>query len=292
MKDNIDIKGLGIALITPYKADDTIDFEALGNIINRLIDGNVDYLVVLGTTGESALLTENEKKQLVGFVREKTAGRIPLVYGYGGINTEELIRRLPELDLEGFSAILSVAPFYVKPSQEGLYQHYKALAQASPLPLILYNVPGRTGCTIEADTTLRLAHDCANIIGIKEASGSLTRVEKIIRNKPDHFQVVSGDDGLVYPLMTLGAEGVISVVGNAYPHEFGQLVHACLQGNYAEAKRLHYKFQGIMKMLFRDGNPAGIKSLMSQMGLCENILRLPLVPVSQKTAELIRCEML
>ena len=277
-------------MITPFKEDNSIDFESLGKIVVRLIEGNTDYIVVLGTTGESALMKPEEREAVIEFVKEKNAGRVPLVLGYGGYNTEDLIENLPKLNLDGISAILSVTPYYVKPNQEGLYQHYKTLAHHSPVPVVLYNVPGRTGCNMTAATTLRLAQDCPNIIAVKEASGKLDQIEEIIREKPENFQVLSGDDGIAYPLMTLGASGVISVIGNAYPRELSLMIHDCLKGNIAEAKRLHYKYSGMIRLLFEDGNPAGIVNLMSQLGLCEDRLRLPLVKVRKETAEKIRLE--
>lgn len=288
--EKFDFNGLGVAMITPFKEDNSIDFESLDKIIDHLLIGGVDYIVVLGTTGESATLTMEERKKVKEFVRKKTAGNVPLVLGYGGINTSELVRGLRTLDLDGFSAILSVAPFYVKPNQEGLYRHYREIAENSPLPVILYNVPGRTGCNLEAETTLRLANDCPNIIAIKEASGRIEQIEEILAKKPTGFKVISGDDSLACPLIFSGASGVISVFGNAYPKEFGDMVHDALEGRNKEAEEKHLRFLPIIKTLFEDGNPGGIKNLMALKGLCEEHLRLPLVAVGQSTATKIKKE--
>ncbi|MDE6786198.1 MAG: 4-hydroxy-tetrahydrodipicolinate synthase, partial [Muribaculaceae bacterium] len=249
-----------------------------------VMDNGADFLVVLGTTGETPALSIHERKAIKNFVKEKTEGKIPLVLGLGGNNTAEIVRELIEEDLSGYSAILSVVPPYNKPSQEGIFCHFKAIAEASPIPLILYNVPGRTGVNMTADTTLRLAREIPGIIGIKEASGDIHQIQRLLREKPEDFTVLSGDDGMTYPLMTLGAQGVISVLGNAYPKEFSEMVHLCLEGNYIEAVDYHYKFREIIRLLFTDGNPAGVKCVMHDMGLIENELRLPLVPVSENTA--------
>lgn len=288
--DSLDFSGLGVALITPYKADNTIDFESLEKIIEHIIGGGADYIVVLGTTGEASLLTAGERKAVKDYVRTKTAGRVPLVLGYGGNNTRELVEGLAEEDLNGFHAILSVAPFYVKPTQEGLYRHYQELASHSPLPVILYNVPGRTSCNLSAETTLRLAHDCPNIVAVKEASGNMSQIEEILNRKPDGFHVLSGDDGIALPLMALGASGVISVIGNAYPNDFSKMIHWCIDGNFEEARKIHHKYLDIIRLLFIDGNPAGIKSLMSHLGYGTSRVRLPLVEVSETTSERIHKE--
>lgn len=281
--NSFNLKGLGVALITPFKADKSIDFKALGRVIDRLIDGKVDYIVVLGTTGETPALFPEEKAQVCEFIRNRTAGKVPLVLGMGSNNTMALAKELEEAKLEGFSAILSVVPFYNKPSQEGIYQHYKTIAEKSPLPVILYNVPGRTGVNMTAETTLRIAKDCPNVIGIKEASGNLSQIEEIIKHKPEGFTVISGDDAITYALMTLGAEGVISVIGNAFPAEFGKMVRLCLDGKYKEALPLHLEFAELFNLLFVDGNPAGVKCSLNAMGLIENELRLPLVPTRMST---------
>lgn len=285
MKQSFNLRGLGVALITPFKSDKSIDFEALDILLERLIEAKSDYIVVLGTTGETPALFPEEKKEIREFVINKTSGRIPLVIGIGGNNTMGIIKELKETDLSGFSAVLSVVPFYNKPSQEGIYQHYKAISEASPLPVILYNVPGRTGVNMTAATTLRIAKECHNVIGIKEASGNFSQIQEIIKNKNDDFTVISGDDSITYPLITLGAEGVISVIGNAYPKEFGKMVRLCLDGEYAKALPIHLQFTELFNLLFVDGNPAGVKCTLNAMGLIENELRLPLVPTRVSTNE-------
>lgn len=284
---NFELKGMGVALITPFKEDKSIDFLALGNLIEHLIEGKADYLVVLGTTGETPSLSASEKSEIKKFVKERVAGRIPLVLGMGGNNTMSLVEEIKSADLSGFEAILSVVPFYNKPSQEGLYQHFKHIAEASPLPVMLYNVPGRTGVNMTAQTTLRLAHEFPNIIGIKEASGNFVQIEEIIKNKPSGFQVISGDDGITYPLMTLGAVGVISVIGNAFPRQFGKMVRLCLAHKYDEALPIHFKFTELFNLMFVDGNPAGVKCALNALGMISNELRLPLVPTRVSTNEKI-----
>lgn len=273
------LKGLGVALVTPFKEDYNIDFEALGAIVRRICEGGADFIVVMGTTGETPTLTADEAESVSRFVREATGGSIPLVLGMGGNCTASLCRRLQETDLEGYSAILSVCPFYNKPNQEGMYRHFKSVAEASPLPVILYNVPGRTGVNLLPPTTLRLARECPNIIGVKEASGSVSAVSEIVAGKPEGFEVVSGDDALTLPMMAVGASGVISVVGNAFAAEFSVLVHAAAQGDFARAERVHRRFKSLYRLMFAEGNPAGIKCALSLLGLCRNVLRLPLVPV-------------
>lgn len=280
-----DLKGLGVAMITPFKQDKSIDYNALELIIEHLVNGKVDYIVVLGTTGETPSLFPHEKQEIRRFVIDKVAGRVPLVLGLGGNSTMALVEELKNENLEGFSAILSVVPYYNKPSQEGIFCHYKAVAEASPLPVILYNVPGRTGVNMTAATTLKIAHEIENVIGVKEASGNFCQIEEIIKNKPDKFQVVSGDDSITYPLMTLGAVGVISVIGNAFPAEFGKMVRLCLKGNYKDALPIHFEFTELFNLLFVDGNPAGVKCTLNAMGMIENELRLPLVPTRLSTNE-------
>lgn len=281
---NLNILGMGVALVTPFTANKEIDYPALRRVIDHVVDNGADFLVVLGTTGETPALFSEEKTAIKQFVKEETKGRVPLVIGIGGNNTAEIVKQLKEDDFSGYSAILSVVPPYNKPSQEGIYCHFKAIAEASPLPVILYNVPGRTGVNMNADTTLRLAKEVPGIIGIKEASGNLHQIQRLLREKPKTFTVLSGDDGMTYPLMTLGVEGVISVLGNAHPKDFSEMVHLCLEGNYIEAVDYHFKFREIIRLLFTDGNPAGVKCVMHNMGLIENELRLPLVPVSESTA--------
>ncbi|MDE7437468.1 MAG: 4-hydroxy-tetrahydrodipicolinate synthase, partial [Muribaculaceae bacterium] len=272
-------------MITPFRQDKSIDYDALSNIIEYLIGGKTDYIVALGTTGETPSLSPHEKCELRKFILDKVNGRVPLVIGLGGNNTMALVEELKTEDLTGFSAILSVVPFYNKPSQEGIYQHYKAVAEASPLPVILYNVPGRTGVNMTAQTTLRIAREVENVIGVKEASGNFCQIEEIIKNKPEDFQVVSGDDSITYPLMTLGAVGVISVIGNAFPAEFGKMVRLCLAGRFQEALPIHFEFTELFNLLFVDGNPAGVKCTLNAMGMIENVLRLPLVPTRLSTNE-------
>lgn len=279
---------MGVALVTPFKADKSIDFEAFANLLEYQIRGGVDYLVVLGTTSENPTLEPDERAQVRDFVVKRVAGRIPLVLGCGGNNTAAVIRELHSTDLSAFSAILSVVPFYNKPSQEGIYQHYAAIAKASPLPVILYNVPGRTGVNMTPETTLRLAADFPNIVGIKEASGNMVQVDEIIKHKSDDFMVISGDDAVTFPLITLGAVGVISVIGNAFPREFSRMVRLALAGDYAAARTIHHRFNDLFGLLFVDGNPAGVKCVLHAMGLCENELRLPLVPTRITTLEKIR----
>lgn len=281
------LEGLGVALVTPFNTDKSVDYDSLERLLEFQIASGTDFLVVLGTTGETPSLSEMEKNEIKRFVVEKVAGRIPLVVGIGGNNTSALVNQLRQEDLSGFSAVLSVVPYYNKPSQEGIYQHYMALADASPLPLILYNVPGRTGVNMSAETTLRLARDARNIIGVKEASGNFLQIEEIIKNKPDDFNVISGDDAITYPLMTLGAVGVISVIGNAFPKEFGKMVKLCLKGDYASALPVHFKFTELFNLLFVDGNPAGVKCTLNALGMMENELRLPLVPTRLSTNEKI-----
>ncbi|MDE6380022.1 MAG: 4-hydroxy-tetrahydrodipicolinate synthase [Muribaculaceae bacterium] len=281
---HLNILGMGVALVTPFSANKDIDFDALERVVDHVVDNGADFLVVLGTTGETPALSDEEKKKVKDFILEKTDGRIPLVIGVGGNNTAEVIRQLKEEDFSGYSAILSVVPPYNKPSQEGIFQHFKAIAEASPLPVILYNVPGRTGVNMTADTTLRLARNVPGIIGIKEASGDIHQMQRLLREKPDGFTVLSGDDAMTYPFMALGAQGVISVLGNAYPKEFSEMVHLCLEGNYIEAVDVHFRFRDMIRLLFADGNPAGVKCVMHDMGLIENELRLPLIPVGDATA--------
>lgn len=284
----INLSGMGIALITPFKADKSIDFEALARLIEYQISNNVDFLVVLGTTAETATLTVAERDAVRHFVAERVNGRVPLVIGIGGNNTSAVIEEILSTDLSAFSAILSVVPFYNKPSQEGIYQHYRAIAEKSPLPIILYNVPGRTGVNMTAETTLRLAGEFRNIIGIKEASGNISQMDDIIKRKPRDFMVISGDDGITFPLITLGAVGVISVIGNAFPREFSKMVRLALAGDYEKALLIHHQFTELFALLFVDGNPAGVKCLLHAMGFIENELRLPLVPTRITTYEKIR----
>ncbi|MCI6857314.1 MAG: 4-hydroxy-tetrahydrodipicolinate synthase [Bacteroidales bacterium] len=285
---HMDLRGMGVALITPFNADKSIDFPALAKLLEYIIQNKADYIVVLGTTAETATLTEDEREQVRAFVVERVNSRVPLVLGVGGNNTKAVTDYLRQNDLSAFSAILSVVPYYNKPSQEGIYQHYKAIAEASPLPVILYNVPGRTGVNMTAETTLRLAKNFTNIIGVKEASGNITQMDDIIKNKPADFMVISGDDGITFPLITLGAVGVISVIGNAFPREFSRMVRLALEGDFANALLIHHRFTELFSLLFVDGNPAGVKCLLNAKGMIQNELRLPLVPTKITTYEKIR----
>ena len=280
-------KGLGIALVTPFKSDGQIDYEALVRLLEYQIKNGVDFLCIMGTTAETPCLSAQEKTELKHFFVERVAGRVSLLMGCGGNNTAAIVKELQEGDWKGIDGILSVCPYYNKPSQEGLYQHYKAIAEASPVPVVLYNVPGRTGVNMSAETTLRLARDFENIVAIKEASGNITQMDDIIKNKPDNFDVISGDDGITFPLITLGAVGVISVIGNALPAEFSRMVRLALNGDYNSALAIHHKFTELFKLLFVDGNPAGVKAMLHAMGMIENQLRLPLVPTRLTTMEKI-----
>ncbi len=283
-------KGAGVALITPFNEDKSVDYAALERMIEDQINGGIDYLVVLGTTGETPTLSEDEKKEIVRFVIEKNAGRLKIMLGMGGNNTIGLVKTIQNTNFEGIDAILSVTPYYNKPTQEGLFQHFKAVVEASPIPVVLYNVPGRTGVNMEADTTLRIAHLSEKVIGIKEACGDLGQFAKIANDAPDYFKVISGDDGLTLPSIASGSIGVISVIANAMPEKLSQLTHASLDGNMALASKLHLQMTEMLKLIFREGNPAGVKALMELMGKAKNQLRLPLVPVSSATYGAIEAE--
>lgn len=278
-------RGLGVALITPFNANGTIDHAALAKVVEHQVVGGIDFIVVMGTTGESATLSAKEKQQVLSQVIEVVHNRVPVVLGIGGNNTAAVLEQFQAFDLDGVDAILSVSPYYNKPTQEGIYQHYKAIAQASLRPIILYNVPGRTMSNIAAETTLRLARDFKHIIGIKEASGNLDQVGLILKHRPKDFLVISGDDALTLPILAMGGDGVISVVGNALPEEFARLVHAALKGDMDTARREHLNLIELITLLFVEGNPGGVKEVLKTLGLCENHLRLPLVPVSEGTAK-------
>lgn len=280
-------KGLGIALVTPFKANGDIDYEALTRLVEYQLQNGVDFLCIMGTTAETPCLSADEKRKLKELLVERVAGRVPLLMGCGGNNTAAVVAELKANDWSGIDGVLSVCPYYNKPSQEGLYQHFKAVAEASPIPVVLYNVPGRTGVNMSAETTLRLARDFENIVAIKEASGNITQMDDIIKNKPDNFDVISGDDGITFPLITLGAVGVISVIGNALPAEFSRMVRMALNGDYEHARVIHHKFTELFNLLFVDGNPAGVKAMLHAMGMIENQLRLPLVPTRLTTMEKI-----
>lgn len=285
---NSRLKGMGVALITPFNNDDSVDFESLGRLVEYQIKNGIDYLVVLGTTAETATLSEAEKKEVSSFVIDKVNGRVPIVLGVGGNCTRSVVEELKTKDFTGVDAILSVTPYYNKPSQEGLYQHYSEIAKATNLPIILYNVPGRTGVNMTAETTLRLAREFPGIVAIKEASGNIAQMDEIIKSKPENFLVISGDDGITFPLITLGAVGVISVIGNAFPKEFSKMVRLALAGDYEKALEIHHSFTELFNLLFVDGNPAGVKCMLHAMGYINNKLRLPLVPTRITTYEKIR----
>ena len=291
MAQNI-FKGLGIALITPFKSDGSVDYEALERLVNYQIKQGADFFCILATTGETPCLTQDEKIRIKNLVVKIVNGRLPILMGCGGNNTAIVVDEIRQSDWSGIDGILSVCPFYNKPSQDGLYQHFKAIAQVSPLPVVLYNVPGRTGINLKAQTTIRLANDCKNIVAIKEASGSLEQVDEIIKGKPSHFDVISGDDALTFPMIACGAVGVISVIGNALPKEFSRMIRFEFRGEYEPARKIHHRFTELYSLLFVDGNPAGVKALLSEMGMIENNLRLPLVPTrittKQKMAEILK----
>ena len=284
----INLKGMGVALITPFDENENVDYNALMRMVDYQLQNGTDYLVVLGTTAETPTLTSSEQTEIVKRVVNRVKGRIPIVLGVGGNNTKAIVEKLKNDDFTGIDAILSVVPYYNKPSQEGIYQHYKAVATATKLPVVLYNVPGRTGVNMTAETTLRIAQEFKNVIAIKEASGNITQMDDIIKNKPRNFDVISGDDGITFPLITLGAIGVISVIGNAFPKEFSRMVRLALAGDFSNALTIHHSFTELFELLFVDGNPAGVKSMLNMMGYIENKLRLPLVPTRITTYEKIK----
>lgn len=285
-------KGLGIALITPFTKDGAVDYVSIKRLLEYQIDNGADFFCILATTGETPCLTKEEKQKIKELVIDVNQGRIPILMGCGGNNTAAVVSEIKETDWKGIDGILSVCPYYNKPSQEGLYQHFKAISLASPLPLVLYNVPGRTGINLKAETTVRLANDFDNIVAIKEASGSLEQVDEIIKNKPDRFDVISGDDALTFSMIASGAAGVISVIGNALPKEFSRMIRLEFNGEYEPARKIHHKFTELYSLLFVDGNPAGVKALLSEMNMIENELRLPLVPIRittmQKMANILK----
>ncbi len=282
-----ELTGTGVALITPFKDDYEIDFDALEKVIDFVIKGEVEYLVTLGTTGETPTLTTPEKIEIINFTFEKVKDRVPVVVGIGGNYTAELVNSLKSFPLAKAIAVLSSSPNYSKPSQEGIYMHYKTLAEASPKPIILYNVPGRTGSNINASTTLRLA-GVKNIAGIKEASGNMIQCMQIIKNKPENFLVVSGDDHLALPLVSCGTDGVISVAANSFPKDISEMIRLALAGNFAKAKILHYKCLEGMDLLFAENNPAGVKAFLAELGIIKNVLRLPLVTLSSELHQRVR----
>ena len=283
--------GAGVALITPFNDDLSIDYTSLEKLIEYQLAGGVDYLVSLGTTGETATLSVDEKTKVWEFTAEKVAGRVPLMAGIGGNNTLAVANEIAAFKIKGYSAILSVSPYYNKPTQEGIYLHYKAISANAALPVFLYNVPGRTASNISVETILRLAQDCPNIIGIKEASGNFDQISKIMRDKPDNFLLISGNDADIFPIMALGGVGVISVVGNAFPKEISQLIHLCTTLKLKEAQKLHNNLLKITELCFVEGNPAGVKAILSDLGIGKEVLRLPLTPVSKTTREAIKSEL-
>ena len=285
-------KGLGIALITPFCKDGSVDYKSLVRLMEYQIDNGADFLCILATTGETPCLTKDEKQKIKDLVVSTVKGRVPILMGCGGNNTAAIVEELQTGDFRGIDGVLSVCPYYNKPSQEGLYQHFKTIAAATSLPVVLYNVPGRTGVNLKAETTVRLARDCENIVAIKEASGSLEQVDEIIKNKPKDFAVISGDDALTFPMISCGAEGVISVIGNALPKEFSRMIRLEFKGEYEGARKIHHRFTELFSLLFVDGNPAGVKAMLHEMGFIENVLRLPLVPTRistlQKMSEILK----
>lgn len=282
------LKGMGVALITPFKEDGSVDYDSLLRLVEYQVQNGIDFLCVLGTTAETPTLTAEEKRKIKSLVIERVNGRVPILLGVGSNCTQTVIDTIKNDDMTGVDALLIAVPYYNKPSQEGIYQHYKAIAQSTKLPIVLYNVPGRTGVNMTAVTTLRLAHDFNNIVAIKEASGDISQMDEIIKKKPENFDVISGDDGITFPLITLGAVGVISVIGNAFPREFSRMTRLALAGDYSSALTIHHQFTELFKLLFVDGNPAGVKAMLSMMGMIENKLRLPLVPTRITTYEEMR----
>ncbi len=286
MAHNI-FKGLGIALVTPFTSDGAVDYAALKRLLDYQLANGADFFCILATTGETPTLTRGEKQKIKELVVGTVGSKVPILMGCGGNNTAEVVNELNTGDFSGIDGILSVCPYYNKPSQEGLYQHFKAIAAATKLPVVLYNVPGRTGVNLKAETTVRLARDCQNIVAIKEASGSLEQVDEIIKNKPDSFDVISGDDALTFPMIACGAAGVISVIGNALPKEFSRMIRLEMNGEMESARKIHHKFTDLFSLLFVDGNPAGVKAMLHEMGMIENVLRLPLVPTRLTTMQKI-----
>jgi len=284
MAHNI-FKGLGIALITPFTSEGRVDYDALKRLIEYQLANGADFLCILATTGEAPCLTQQERDDITTFIRERVAGRVPILKYCGGNNTAAVVEEIKTTDWTGIDGILSICPYYNKPSQEGIYQHFKAIAEVSSLPIVLYNVPGRTGVNMKPETIVRLANNFANIVGVKEASGSMEQVDEIIKNKPHRFDVISGDDALTFSMVASGAAGVISVIGNALPKEFSRMIRLEFNGEYEPARKIHHKFTELYSLLFIDGNPAGCKALLNDMGMIENVLRLPLVPTTITTKQ-------
>ena len=286
-----ELYGMGVALVTPFDAAGMVDHEALGRLVDYQIESRTDFLCVLGTTAETPTLSEEEKQAVRKTVVERNAGRLPILLGCGGNCTHNIVSKLSKDKMEDVDAILSVVPYYNKPTQEGMYAHFKAISEATDLPIILYNVPGRTGVNMLPETTLRLASDCKNVVGIKEASGNIEQIEYILRHRPEGFKVFSGDDGITLPLIKSGADGVISVIGNAYAAEFAQLVHLAQAGDFAGSEAIDKRLAELYRLIFVDGNPAGIKCVMELRGMLQNVLRLPLVPATQATKEKIAAQL-
>ena len=289
----MNLKGLGVAIITPFKEDFSVDFRALTNLINHVIDGGVDYIVSLGTTGESVVLNDQEKISVIEHTISTVKKRVPICLGIGGNDTMAIVDKIKKTNFSNISAILSVSPYYNKPSQEGIFLHYKLISESSSVPIILYNVPGRTSSNIEASTTLKLASKFSNIIGIKEASGDLSQISQIIKNKPKNFYVVSGDDDLTNQIIKNGGDGVISVVGQCFPELFSKMVHEALNKNFSMSDKISFELSNFIESLFKNGNPSGVKSALNHLNICENVLRLPLTPLkdedySKLISELIR----
>jgi 4-hydroxy-tetrahydrodipicolinate synthase len=280
--------GTGVAIVTPFNANGSIDWLSFEKVINHIINGKCEYIVVLGTTGESATIHGKEKQEVFSFVNKINAGRIALVAGIGGNDTNEILNGFKTFDITGYDAILVVSPYYNKPNQEGIFQHYKLLNEKTPLPIMMYNVPGRTGQNITADTQLRIAHECKNIFATKEASGDFAQINQIIKNKPADFMVISGDDPVTLPMIACGAEGLVSVVANAYPKDYSDLVRLCLQGKFTDAQVLHHRYTDIIASMFAEGSPSGVKAYLSEMGLCLNTFRMPVWKVSDKHHEKIK----
>lgn len=291
MAQNI-FKGLGVALITPFNTDGSVDYQSLKRLVEFQIDNGADFLCILATTGEAPCLTQEEKDKITELVKDVNKGRIKILKYCGGNNTAAVVEEIKNTDWSGIDGILSICPYYNKPSQEGLYQHFKAIAQVSPLPIVLYNVPGRTGVNMKPETTCRIARDFPNVVAVKEASGSLEQVDEIIKNKPDNFDVISGDDALTFSMIASGAAGVISVIGNALPKAFSRMIRLEIRGEYEPARKIHHSFTELYSLLFVDGNPAGVKALLNDMGFIENELRLPLVPTriatKQKMSDILK----
>lgn len=285
-------KGLGIALVTPFTANGEVDYKTIVRLVEYQIQNGADFLCILATTGETPCLSTEEKENIKKLVVDTNRGRLPILMGCGGNNTRAVVEELKTADWTGIDGVLSVCPYYNKPSQEGLYQHFKAIAEASPLPVVLYNVPGRTGINMKSETTVRLARDCENIVAVKEASGSLEQVDEIIKNKPERFDVISGDDALTFSMVASGAAGSISVIGNALPKEVSRMIRLEFKGEYEAARTIHHRFTELYSLLFVDGNPAGVKALLHEMGFIQNVLRLPLVPTRittlQKMTEILK----